>query len=76
MAGPIVLKKMLSDRHWQSHRTFCLQYDKTARTVDREFVGSYPSRPQLHRWLNGELKGLPHPHNCQVLEAMRLIQRS
>lgn len=70
MPGPIVLKKLLSDRHWQSHRTFCLQYDKAAQTVSREFVGSYPSRPQLHRWLNGELKGLPHPHNCQVLQAM------
>jgi hypothetical protein len=70
VAGPVVLKKLLTDRHWQVYRTFCAQYDKAARTVDRELVGTYPSRAQLHRWLAGELKTRPHPHHCQVLEAM------
>jgi hypothetical protein len=70
MAEPVLLKKLLADRHWQSYSTFCRQYDKAARTIDKELVGSYPSRPQLHRWQNGELIGLPHPYKCQVLEAM------
>ncbi len=70
MAGPVVLKKLLCDRHWQVYRTFCVEYDKAARGIDRTLLGTYPSRAQLHRWLAGDLKRLPHPHHCQVLEAM------
>lgn len=70
MAGPVVLKKLLRDRHWQVYRTFCVEYDKAARGIDRTLLGTYPSRAQLHRWLAGDLKRLPHPHHCQVLEAM------
>ena len=70
MAEPVVLKDLLRQRHWQTYRTFCSQYDKAAKTVDPSLVGSYPSRAQLHRWLAGDLKRLPYPHHCQVLEAM------
>jgi hypothetical protein len=70
MAEPVVLKRLLAERHWSSHSIFCRQYDKAARSVDPKLVGSHPSRAQLHRWQNGELDGLPRPHNCQVLEAM------
>src|SRR5215813_13289200 len=38
--------------------------------VDKTLVGTAPSRPQFHRWLSGSLTKLPHPHHCQVLEAM------
>jgi hypothetical protein len=70
MADPVVLKDLLRQRHWQTYRTFCSQYDKAAKTIDSALVGSYPSRAQLHRWQSGDLKGLPYPHHCQVLEAM------
>lgn len=70
MAEPVALKSLLRQKHWQTYRTFCLQYDKAARTIDASLVGSYPSRAQLHRWQSGDLKGLPYPHHCQVLEAM------
>src|SRR5262249_32343238 len=33
-------------------------------------VGTWPSRTQLHRWLAGDLKGLPYPDHCRVLEGM------
>lgn len=70
MGKAVVLKNLLRQKHWQTYRSFCLQYDKAARTIDSSFVGSYPSRAQLHRWQSGDLKGLPYPHHCQVLEVM------
>jgi Domain of unknown function (DUF5919) len=47
-----------------------VEYDRAAKIVDADLVGSAPSRAQLHRWLAGEMKGLPYPHHCRVLEAM------
>lgn len=70
MAEPVVLKNLLRQKHWQTYSTFCMQYDKAARAIDASLVGSYPSRAQLHRWQAGDLKGLPYPRHCQVLEAM------
>jgi hypothetical protein len=67
---PIKLKGLLQDKHWQTHRTFCAEYDKAARSVDAALVGAGPSRAQLHRWLSGELLGLPHSDHCRVLETM------
>ncbi len=69
-AQPILLKSLLLERHWQTYRTFCHEYDKAARKVDATLVGSWPSRAQLHRWLSGGLKGLPYPDHCRVLEKM------
>ena len=67
---PVRLKVLLREKHWQTYRTFCTQYDRAARTVDPELVGGWPSRAQLHRWLSGEVKGLPYPDHCRVLEKM------
>lgn len=70
MVDPILLKTLLKQKHWQTYRTFCSQYDRAAHAIDATLVGSYPSRAQLHRWQSGDLKGLPYPHHCQILEAM------
>jgi hypothetical protein len=67
---PIRLKLLLQQRHWQTYRTFCRQYDKVAETLDPCLVGTWPSRAQLHRWLSGNMKGLPYPDHCRILEAM------
>ncbi|RAY15216.1 XRE family transcriptional regulator [Actinomadura craniellae] len=64
------LKVLLRERHWQTHRTFTAEYDKAARKIDPVLVGAGPSRAQLHRWTSGELKGLPYPDHCRVLEKM------
>lgn len=69
-AAPIRLKAVLRQQHLQTHNGFCREYDRVARTIDPQLVGTYPSRAQFHRWLSGELKGLPHPHHCRVLEKM------
>lgn len=70
MAGAIRLKALLRQRHWQTYRTFCAEYDKVAETIDEDLVGTWPSRAQLHRWLSGDLKGLPYPDHCRILEGM------
>src|SRR5262249_23359484 len=67
---PVRLKYLLRERHWQHYRTFCVEYDKVAELIDPELLGTWPSRTQLHRWLAGDLKGLPYPDHCRVLEGM------
>ncbi|MCF0092094.1 hypothetical protein [Micromonospora sp. MH99] len=64
------LKVLIQQRHWQTYRTFCHEYDRAAGTVDRRLVGRWPSRAQLHRWLSGSVKKMPYPDHCRVLEAM------
>jgi hypothetical protein len=64
------LRLLLRQRHWQSHKTFCAEYDKAARSIDPRLMGGAPSRAQLHRWLSGELKGLPYGDHCRILEKM------
>jgi hypothetical protein len=64
------LKLLLRQRHWQPYRTFCLEYDKAARAVDANLVGTWPSRTQFNRWLAGDVKNLPYPDHCRVLEKM------
>lgn len=67
---PVRLRLLLRERHWQTHRTFTAQYDQAARQVDPTLIGAGPSRAQLHRWTSGDLKGLPYPDHCRVLEKM------
>ncbi|MFG3687837.1 hypothetical protein [Micromonospora sp. NPDC047740] len=64
------LKVLLQQRHWQTYRTFCQEYDRAAGTIDRALIGRWPSRAQLHRWLSGSVKRMPYPDHCRVLEAM------
>src|SRR5437588_661790 len=66
----IRLKILLQQRHWQSHKTFCIEYNRVAKLIEADLAGSAPSRAQFHRWLSGTMAGLPYPHHCRVLEAM------
>lgn len=70
MEAQPLLKVLLRQRHWQTFRTFQSEYDKAAASVDPRLVGKAPSRAQLYRWLSGDLKSLPHPDHCRVLEEM------
>lgn len=36
---PILLKTLLTQRHWQTYSTFCKEYDKAARKVDPSLQG-------------------------------------
>lgn len=70
MAEVIRLKAELRQKHWQPHTAFCREYDRAARAIDPDLVGTAPSRAQFHRWLSGDLVSLPYPHHCRVLEKM------
>jgi hypothetical protein len=65
-----MLRELLRQRHWQTYATFCRQYDEAAQKIDPVLVGRWPSRGQFTRWLSGDIKGLPHPDHCRVLEGM------
>lgn len=67
---PTLLKALLLKRHQQTHRAFCLEYDKVARSIDRNLIGSSPSREAFGRWLRGDLTTKPRAGHCRVLERM------
>jgi hypothetical protein len=67
---PPRLKTLLRERRWQTYRTFQREYDKAAQSVDSALLRTWPSRAQFARWLSGDLKGLPYPDHCRVLEKM------
>src|ERR1700678_3015490 len=67
---PVMLKVLLRDKHWQNYSTFCAEYDKAARRIEPDLAGRYPSRAQLHRWINGAVRSLPYDDHCRVLEEM------
>ncbi|WP_214110784.1 hypothetical protein [Acrocarpospora catenulata] len=66
----IRLKLLLQQQHWQTYRTFRNEYNRAAVSIDPALAESAPSRSQLFRWLSGDLKGLPYPDTCRVLESM------
>jgi len=70
MTAETALKVLLRQRHLQEHRAFCREYDRLARAIDRELVGSHPSKATFYRWLSGNMAGLPHPSHCRILEMM------
>jgi hypothetical protein len=67
---PTLLKTLLRARHWQKHSTFVREWDKVARAIDPYLKGSWPRHAQFYRWLRGDLRNLPYPDACRVLESM------
>lgn len=65
-----LLKALLQKRHLQEHNAFCRAYDRTAKQVDPTLVGKYPAKATFYRWLGGEVRKLPHPNHCRILEHM------
>ncbi len=67
---PTLLKALLCARHWQKHVTFVREWDKVAKAIDPQLKGSWPRHAQFYRWLRGDLRELPYPDACRVLESM------
>jgi hypothetical protein len=67
---PTLLKALLRARHWQKHSTFAQEWDKVAVSIDSQLKGSWPQHAQFYRWLRGDLRELPYPDACRVLESM------
>ncbi|MFE3053499.1 hypothetical protein [Nocardia sp. NPDC059239] len=69
--GGTELKRLLREKHWDTPKTFSREYNRAARKIDRNRGGlDGPSKAQFYKWLAGDLKGLPQPDHCAVLEAM------
>jgi hypothetical protein len=66
----ILLKVLLRQRHLHVYSAFSREYDKVAAKLERELVGTGPSKAQFYRWISGELATLPYSHHCRVLEGM------
>lgn len=47
--GPLRLRVLLQERHWQTYWIFSAEYDKVARKVDPALAGLGPSKAQFHR---------------------------
>ena len=67
---PIRLKQLLRERHWQTYRRFCREYDKAAARIDKVLVGTFPSDSTYRRWLSGRIVGTPRSEPSAVLEEM------
>jgi hypothetical protein len=67
---PTLLKALLRVRHWQKRETFSRQWDRVAKTLDSSLVGTCPAHAQFYRWLSGNVRSMPHPDACRILEAM------
>ncbi|MGH3874740.1 MAG: hypothetical protein ACRDSR_25095 [Pseudonocardiaceae bacterium] len=65
-----LLKALLRARYWQKHSTFVREWDKVAKALDPQLEGSWPRHAQFYRWLRGDLRELPYPDACRVLESM------
>ena len=65
-----LLKVLLRRRHLQTHAAFSAAYEKTAKELDRDLIGTAPGREQLQRWLSARVKTVPRAHHCRVLERM------
>jgi tetratricopeptide (TPR) repeat protein len=67
---PTLLKALLRVRHWQKRETFSRQWDRVAETLDPSLTGTCPAHAQFYRWLSGNIRSMPHPDACRILEAM------
>ncbi|MGH3914701.1 MAG: hypothetical protein ACRDTC_15035 [Pseudonocardiaceae bacterium] len=68
--GSTLLQELLRRRYLHDYREFCRDYNIAAAMVDQSLVGTYPTERQFHRWISGEMVGLPYPDHRNVLEAM------
>ncbi|MGH8351008.1 MAG: hypothetical protein ACRES5_31245, partial [Pseudomonas sp.] len=68
--GSILLQELLQRRCIHDYRAFCRAYNIAAAAIDKSLAGTYPAEPQFHRWISGDMIGLPYPDHCNVLEAM------
>jgi len=67
---PTLLKALLRVHHWQKRETFSRQWDRVAETLDPSLAGTCPAHAQFYRWLSGNIRSMPHPDACRILEAM------
>ena len=65
-----LLRELLRRRCLPNYRAFCEAYNTAAAAIDGSLIGTHPAEQQFHRWISGDMVGLPYPDHCNVLEAM------
>ncbi|WP_435176078.1 hypothetical protein [Actinacidiphila sp. bgisy145] len=75
MPKETLFRYRLRARHLTVYEAFVAQFQRAARELaEREeeprLASLTVSSRQFDRWLSGELRGLPHPDACRVLEYM------
>jgi hypothetical protein len=76
---PTLLRMLVGQRHWQKYEIFRRQYENAANDLatkanDPGLRGLSIAKRQFERWLAGNLKTMPYPDHCRVLE--HLFDRS
>jgi hypothetical protein len=75
MSETTLLRALVRQRHWQRWPTFEAQFRRAAEALAKSEgeprLGRTPvSQRQFERWYSGDVKTLPRPDACRVLEAM------
>ncbi|MFD0059635.1 hypothetical protein [Streptomyces sp. NPDC056690] len=70
-----LLRQLLKERHLTTYEAFAPQFARVAREAarsngDPRLASIEVSSRQFDRWLGGELKTLPRPDTCRVLERL------
>lgn len=70
-----LLRQLLKERHLTTYEAVVPQFGRAAREVaeaegDPRLATIEVSRRQFDRWMGGEVKTLPRPDTCRVLERM------
>lgn len=72
---PTLLRVLLTGRHWQKFETFEVQFRRAARDLSEQesepgLAKASVSSRQFERWYAGQVRTLPLPDACRVLEHM------
>ncbi|WP_251021359.1 hypothetical protein [Streptomyces sp. ISL-98] len=75
MPRTTLFRQLLQQRHLTTYEAFSAQFERSAAKLadldgDQRLVSLQVSSRQFDRWLGGELRGLPRPDACRVLEYM------
>jgi hypothetical protein len=70
-----LLRRLVLQRHWQRPQTFQARFriaaGELSRRVNEPGLATVSvSKRQFERWYAGDIRTLPHPDSCRVLEFM------
>lgn len=70
-----LLRQLLGERHLTTYKAFEVQFSRAARRLatqadDPRLASVVVSSRQFDRWMSGELKQLPRPDTCRILEEL------
>ncbi|MFD3926519.1 hypothetical protein [Streptomyces sp. NPDC058614] len=75
MPRTTLFRRLVQQRHLTTYESFSAQFERSAAKLaeldrDQRLASLQVSSRQFDRWLGGELRGLPRPDTCRVLEYM------